>query len=70
MFSATHSSRDINLSFDASPQPPHDDGWRCGARWSESAIGCCRSLGFAPTIEPIPELLALEPEDVHMVLAL
>jgi GNAT superfamily N-acetyltransferase len=37
---------------------------------SESAVGCYRRLGFAPTTEPIPELLELEPEDVHMVLAL
>jgi GNAT superfamily N-acetyltransferase len=37
---------------------------------SESAVGCYRSRGFIPTPDPIPELLALEPEDVHMVLAL
>jgi GNAT superfamily N-acetyltransferase len=35
---------------------------------SESAVGCYRRLGFALTAEPIPELLELEPEDVHMVL--
>ena len=37
---------------------------------SESAVGCYRRLGFEPTADPIPELLELEPEDVHMVLAL
>jgi GNAT superfamily N-acetyltransferase len=40
------------------------------ATLSESAVGCYQGLGFVPTAEPIPELLALEPEDVHMVLAL
>jgi len=29
-----------------------------------------RSLGFAPTDAPHPELFALEPEDIHMVLTL
>lgn len=33
---------------------------------SESAVGCYRSLGFVPTLEPIPELLELEPDDIHM----
>lgn len=37
---------------------------------SESAVGFYRSRGFEPTTEPIPELLELEPEDVHMVLEL
>ncbi|MCU0506353.1 MAG: GNAT family N-acetyltransferase [Chloroflexi bacterium] len=37
---------------------------------SESAVGFYASRGFVPTADPIPELLALEPEDVHMVLAL
>ena len=37
---------------------------------SESAVGVYRSRGFVPTAEPIPELLELEPEDVHLVLAL
>lgn len=37
---------------------------------SESAVGFYRSRGFEPTADPIPELLALEPEDVHMVLEL
>jgi GNAT superfamily N-acetyltransferase len=48
-----------------------------GARWlyvsatpSESAVGLYRSRGFTPTDDPIPELLALEPEDIHMVLGL
>ncbi len=37
---------------------------------SESAVGCYLSRGFVPTDEPVPELLELEPEDVHMVLDL
>jgi GNAT superfamily N-acetyltransferase len=37
---------------------------------SESAVGCYLSHGFVPTDEPVPELLELEPEDVHMVLDL
>jgi GNAT superfamily N-acetyltransferase len=37
---------------------------------SESAVGCYRSRGFRPTDAPISELLALEPDDVHMTLAL
>ncbi len=37
---------------------------------SESAVGSYRSRGFMPTDDPIPDLLELEPEDVHMVLAL
>jgi GNAT superfamily N-acetyltransferase len=37
---------------------------------SESAVGFYRSRGFEPTAEPIPELLELEPEDVHMLLEL
>jgi GNAT superfamily N-acetyltransferase len=37
---------------------------------SVSAVGFYTSRGFVPTAVPIPELLALEPEDVHMVLAL
>ncbi len=37
---------------------------------SESAVGFYAARGFAPTPDPIPELLALEPEDVHMVLGL
>jgi len=37
---------------------------------SESAVGCYRSRGFVPTPDPVPELLDLEPEDIHMVLAL
>ncbi len=37
---------------------------------SESAVGLYASRGFRPTPRPIPELLALEPEDVHMVLDL
>jgi len=48
-----------------------------GARWlyvsatpSESAVGLYRGRGFTPTEDPIEELLALEPEDIHMVLGL
>jgi GNAT superfamily N-acetyltransferase len=48
-----------------------------GATWlyvsatpSESAVGLYRSRGFTPTSDPIEELLALEPEDIHMVLRL
>ena len=37
---------------------------------SESAVGLYSSRGFGPTADPIPELLALEPEDVHMTLEL
>ena len=37
---------------------------------SESAVGCYLSHGFVPTDQPVPELLELEPEDVHMVLEL
>jgi len=37
---------------------------------SESAVGCYRSRGFVPTPDPLPELLDLEPDDIHMVLAL
>lgn len=34
---------------------------------SESAVGFYLSQGFQPTDHPHPELLALEPEDIHMV---
>ncbi len=37
---------------------------------SESAVGFYLSKGFVPTSEPVPELLAEEPEDIHMVLQL
>ena len=37
---------------------------------SQSAVGFYESRGFTPTSGPIPELLALEPDDVHMTLAL
>ena len=33
---------------------------------SANTVGFYRRRGFAPTAEPLPELLALEPEDVHM----
>ncbi len=48
-----------------------------GAAWlyvsatpSESAVGFYLDRGFTPTADPIPELLALEPDDVHMLMAL
>ena len=34
---------------------------------SESAVGFYLSHGFEPTSEPLPELLSLEPEDIHMI---
>ena len=34
---------------------------------SESAVGFYLSEGFSPVDEPLPELLELEPEDIHMV---
>lgn len=37
---------------------------------SESAVGFYASRGFRPTDAPHPELLALEPEDIHMILPL
>jgi GNAT superfamily N-acetyltransferase len=37
---------------------------------SQSAVGFYRSLGFQPAAEPLPELFALEPEDIHMILDL
>jgi hypothetical protein len=47
---------------------------RCGARTmyvsatpSGSAVGFYLSHGFEPTDEPIPELFAKEPDDIHMV---
>jgi hypothetical protein len=32
---------------------------------TESAVGFYTSRGFRPTDRPNPELLALEPEDIH-----
>ena len=37
---------------------------------TRSAVGFYRRNGFAPTDRVIPELFALEPEDIHMVMAL
>ena len=37
---------------------------------SGSAVGFYRSHGFEPTDEPNPELFALEPDDIHMILEL
>ncbi len=37
---------------------------------SDSAVPFYLGYGFAPTSEPDPALLALEPEDIHMTLAL
>jgi len=34
---------------------------------SESAVGFYQSRGFRPTATPHPELLAKEPDDIHMV---
>jgi hypothetical protein len=36
---------------------------------TDSAVGFYLSRGFRPT-EPLPELLALEPRDIHMLLPL
>ena len=33
---------------------------------SESTVGFYRRRGFEPTAAPLPELLELEPEDVHL----
>lgn len=37
---------------------------------SQSAVGFYRSMGFAPVARPHPRLLAREPEDIHMSVAL
>lgn len=37
---------------------------------SRSAVGFYQSIGFTPTSEPHPGLLALEPEDIHMTMPL
>jgi ribosomal protein S18 acetylase RimI-like enzyme len=37
---------------------------------SESAVSFYRNHGFEPVTDPIPELYALEPEDIHMILEL
>jgi GNAT superfamily N-acetyltransferase len=37
---------------------------------TESAVSFYKSKGFEPTDSPHPELLAEEPDDIHMVLAL
>lgn len=37
---------------------------------SQSAVGFYRSMGFAPVAVPHPRLLSLEPEDIHMSVAL
>jgi ribosomal protein S18 acetylase RimI-like enzyme len=37
---------------------------------SVSAVGFYQSFGFVPVAEPHPEIFALEPEDIHMSLAL
>jgi ribosomal protein S18 acetylase RimI-like enzyme len=34
---------------------------------SASAVNFYRSQGFAPTAEPNPEMVELEPDDIHMV---
>jgi predicted N-acetyltransferase YhbS len=37
---------------------------------SQSAVEFYRSFGFVPAAQPVPELYALEPDDIHMVLRL
>lgn len=37
---------------------------------TKSAVGFYLRAGFSPTDTPIPHLLALEPEDIHMIAAL
>ena len=37
---------------------------------SESAVGFYRSLGFEQVTAVNPQLFALEPEDIHMILPL
>ena len=37
---------------------------------SQSAVEFYRSFGFVPTAQPLPELYAQEPADIHMVLQL
>lgn len=37
---------------------------------SESAVGFYTSRGFTPMRDPVPELFALEPEDIHMAVDL
>jgi GNAT superfamily N-acetyltransferase len=37
---------------------------------TESAVGFYLRQGFTPTAEPDPKLLAAEPDDIHMILAL
>ena len=40
---------------------------RIGYTSSGSAVGFYLSQGFRPADTPIPELYALEPEDIHML---
>ena len=40
------------------------------ARPTQPAVGFYLRQGFTPTAEPHPELLAEEPEDIHMILSL
>jgi ribosomal protein S18 acetylase RimI-like enzyme len=37
---------------------------------SGSAVGFYLSQGFRPTDTPVPELFALEPEDIHMIMTI
>ena len=37
---------------------------------SRSAVGFYRTLGFAPTSTPHPDLFVLEPDDIHMTISL
>jgi len=44
------------------------DGVYVSATPSQSAVEFYRSIGFTCVAEPLPELYAQEPEDIHMVL--
>lgn len=51
----------------------HEDGAThlyVSATPTGSAVGFYTSKGFAPTDTPHPDLLAEEPEDIHMILDL
>jgi ribosomal protein S18 acetylase RimI-like enzyme len=37
---------------------------------SQSAVEFYRGVGFEPVSEPLPDLYALEPKDIHMILEL
>ena len=59
--------------FDEVVRLAHDDSATqlyVSATPTASAVGFYRSRGFSPTATPHPELLAEEPDDIHMVRAL